>query len=110
MQGLISLLFLIGLLVLWGAQQKKRFEKEQKYKKTKHKKLFLDKIEFPKVNFEETQDLKNRHLKSSIKTSTIIDVKQKKRAVEKIDRLSNLKKAVIWSEILSKPVSERELR
>lgn len=54
--------------------------------------------------FEE--DLRERHLETDLVEQNET-VEKKLSTLDKIDRLSRLKKAIVWSEILDKPVSER---
>lgn len=111
MEGLLTLLFLIGLLISWAAQQKKLQEKEERLKKSKIKKLFLDK-EPPKrgvIKYEDNTDLKDRHLKGVLENKSDATGNKTTKPTVKINRLADIKRAVIWAELLDKPIAEREL-
>lgn len=112
MEGLTTLIFLAGLLIAWGVQQRKR-EKEAEEKRRKRleslsrkKKLREQAKNNKPVNVEE-EDLKNRHIKGTLNYSGQAPYRNYVSPTEKIEKLSTLKKAIIWSEILNKPVCER---
>lgn len=111
MEGLLTLLFLIGLLISWAAQQKKLQEKEENLKKSRIKKLLQEK-EIPKkrvARFEDNSDLKDRHLKGVLENTGDAGNSKTTKSIVKISRLSDIKRAVIWAELLDKPIAEREL-
>lgn len=103
MQGLITLLFLVGMFISWYSQQKKKLKELERLKK-KREQLKKEKQENQVISIKEEkpEDLKNRHLKGSIQYSAP-DIVKNKTSLERIDRLSYIKKAIIWKEILDKP-------
>lgn len=115
MQGILTLLFLIGLMIAWAAQLKKRAEQEEierkkrieKIKKSRAQRKLKDKSF---INNREPEDLVNRHLKTNLK-NTKLELKSRANThpVDRTERLSLMKRAIVWSEILGKPVIEREL-
>lgn len=107
MQGLITLLFLVGMFISWYSQQKKKQQELERINRSREelKKKRLQNLETvkkaKKKKDEVYQDLKEHHIKSNIKYSAINeDVKLK--PLEKIDRLSYFKKAIIWKEIFER--------
>lgn len=112
MEGLTTLIFLAGLLIAWGVQQRKR-EKEAEEKKQKRLEALLNKKRLKEQQNrsepkrDQDQDLKNRHLKGTLNYSDQIQYNKQISPTSKINRLSSIKKAIIWSDIINKPVSER---
>lgn len=112
MQGLTTLIFLAGLLIAWGVQQRKR-EKEAEEKREKRLEALLKKKKLRELQeknkpvIEVEEDLKDRHIKGTLNYSAQITDRERIKSTKRIDRLSTLKRAIIWSEILSKPVSEK---
>lgn len=112
MEGLTTLIFLAGLLIAWGVQQRKR-EKEAEEKRKKRleallkKKKLKEQIKNNSTEHEVEQDLKNRHIKGTLNYSDHIIYNEYISPIKRIERLSTMKKAIIWSELLNKPVSDR---
>lgn len=107
MEVLTTLLLFIGLLIMWIAQRKGKKQADLE-KKRVHTESPVIRVESSYTNktYEEEEDLRDRHLEGTLKESTEVIIK-KNTSMDKINRLSNLKKAIVWSEILDKPVSER---
>ncbi len=107
MEALTSFLLLAGLLVIWGLQQKRRNVEEASKKAVKKSALFKAKQKHEFVDYEEEiEDIRERHLTGVLKVSEI-PKKEKFSAITKIEKMSVMKRAIIWSEILDKPISER---
>lgn len=88
---------------MWGA----RYREEQKEKATIRKRKesrTTEEISVPPK--EEDEDLIKHHLKGTLEEKREVEIKTPG-AMEKIDNLPIYKRAVIWREILDKPVSER---
>ncbi|MGL1893413.1 MAG: hypothetical protein OCD02_17385 [Spirochaetaceae bacterium] len=110
MQGIITLIFFVVVLIAWVAQQKKGVEKEKEKKKKqlekKHTQTFPKEVDInrsvPGKSLRESH-LVGDHLTESKDEENIIIV-----ASKKIETLSKYKRAIIWSELLDKPLSLRE--
>ncbi len=108
MEAITTLLLFIGVIIAWGAQQNKRAQKHKD--ELRHKKVIIKKgvEEDSKIeSYTEDEDIRDRKL-----VGTVDVLKQHKEdrslnRLNKIERLSVMKRAIIWSEILDRPISER---
>ena len=108
MQGILTILILVGLVIAWSAQQKKRAEEEQKAnEKRKEKRLQTKKVYAPIKKEDRYEDIRNRHIKGTLK-HTRQQTDNNDNSIIKLNKLTQYKKAIIWSEILGKPVGQKE--
>lgn len=101
MEVFTTLLLFAGLLIMWIAQNKSRKEEHAKYVKPQKQNIPLSDLDKP-ITLEMEENL------NGVMEEIIEDDEPEVSPRDKIDSLSTLKRAVIWSEILNKPLSERD--
>ncbi len=107
MEALSSILLFVGLLIIWLAKKRDKEEKKERTIKRKPESIFTDIEEAERLeNVSLGEDLKMRKLNGTLNESAD-ETDDKVGVVKKLDRLPLMKRAIIWADILDKPISER---
>lgn len=107
MEAISSILLFVGLLIIWLAKKKEKEEKKERNLNIKPESIFVDTERAESLKIESPgEDLRNRHLKGTLNV-VADEVNDKVSVVKRIDRLTLMKRAIIWADILDRPISER---